>query len=138
MITIPLTEPVSPRYIYVNQKNNQVHLLMPIVSGTEIGLDNTCKSVYALQEFFDKSPRSEAGSALNELIKYQKSLEFDISLLINMPALREQKEERLHKLSTTLTSLIKIQNTTQLNTLSGVILKLPCIAKKTYAKYQSL
>lgn len=49
---LPIREPTAPRYIYINPKTNTVHLLMPIMSGTEIGLDNTCKSVYSLQEFF--------------------------------------------------------------------------------------
>ena len=52
---IPLTEPTYSRYIYINPKTNQLHLLMPIVSGETIGLDNTCKSVFALQEFFGKT-----------------------------------------------------------------------------------
>ena len=30
----PLTEPTTPRYLYINPLTNQVHVLMPIVSGT--------------------------------------------------------------------------------------------------------
>jgi hypothetical protein len=48
----PLTEPSAPRYIYINPETNMVHVLMPVVSGVQIGLDNTCKSVASLQEFF--------------------------------------------------------------------------------------
>ena len=69
---IPLTEPTSPRYIYVNPTNNLVHLMMPVVSGTDIGLDNTCKSVYALQEFFGKSERRQQVTVLNELTHYKE------------------------------------------------------------------
>jgi hypothetical protein len=62
---IPYTEPTAPRYIYVNPTNNKVHLLMPVVSGSEIGLDNTCKSVFAVQEFFGKSQDVHQRAALN-------------------------------------------------------------------------
>ena len=44
-------EPIAPRHIYINPETNRVHLMMPVIGGTTIGLDNTCKSVYALQEF---------------------------------------------------------------------------------------
>lgn len=52
---ITLAEPVSPRYIYINPKTNKVHLMLPVVSGTSIGLDNTCKAVHSLQEFWEKA-----------------------------------------------------------------------------------
>ena len=41
---IPLTEPTAPRYIYINPLTNRVHLMLPVVSGTGIGLDNPKKS----------------------------------------------------------------------------------------------
>ena len=47
---LPLKEPVFAKYLYVSP-DNVVHVLMPVVSGTTIGLDNTCKAVFALQEF---------------------------------------------------------------------------------------
>lgn len=50
---IPLTEPTAPRYITINQETNQVHLMVPVVSGQEISTDNTCKATVALREFFD-------------------------------------------------------------------------------------
>ena len=49
-VTLALTEPKFGRYIYLDPKTNRIHLLLPIVSGPEgIGLDNTCKAVYAVQ-----------------------------------------------------------------------------------------
>ena len=68
---IPLTEPTAPRYIYVNLSTNTVHLLMPLVSGMDIGLDNTCKSVFAVQEFFGKSGDVHQRAVLDELLAYQ-------------------------------------------------------------------
>ena len=95
---IPLTEPTAPRYIYVNPKTNVVHLLLPVVSGTDIGLDNTCKSVFAVQEFFGKSADVHQRAALDELMAYQGALEFDISLLDNALQLKQQKQERLQQI----------------------------------------
>ncbi|MFI4963109.1 MAG: hypothetical protein ACHP6H_04545 [Legionellales bacterium] len=92
---IPLTEPTSPRYIYVNPKTNAVHLLMPLVSGTEIGLDNTCKSVFAVQEFFGKSRDVHQRAALDELSAYQTALELDIRLIDKNSSLKAQKQNRL-------------------------------------------
>lgn len=81
MIEFPLTEPTSPRYVLINEKTNRVFVLMPIVSGTQIGLDNTCKSVFALQEFFGKSRDVHQRAVLDELKAYQSCLEFDMRLI---------------------------------------------------------
>ena len=58
--------------------------MMPVVSvsvgETGISLDNTCKSVYALQEFFGNSQRPQQVTVQNELLHYKTALEFDISL----------------------------------------------------------
>ena len=95
---IPLTEPTAPRYIYVNPKTNQLHLLMPLVSGTDIGLDNTCKSVFAVQEFFGKSREVHQRAVLDELTAYQTALELDISLLENNAELKAPKQQRLKQI----------------------------------------
>lgn len=95
---IPLTEPTAPRYIYVNPKTNQLHLLMPLVSGTDIGLDNTCKSVFAVQEFFGKSREVHQRAVLDELTNYQTALELDISLLENNAELKAPKQQRLKQI----------------------------------------
>lgn len=44
-------EPINPRYLRVNPETNLIHILPPVVGGTRIGTDNTCKSVYALASF---------------------------------------------------------------------------------------
>ncbi len=44
-----------------------MHLMMPIVSGTSIGLDNTCKAVMSVQEFFGRGSHAEQITALKEL-----------------------------------------------------------------------
>jgi SidC N-terminal domain len=80
-------EPVSPRYIHINSKTNQVHLLVPVVGGQEISTDNTCKATVALKEFFD-------GGALTELTVYKDALTYDIALLEEGNSLRVAKEAR--------------------------------------------
>ncbi len=85
MPTIPLTEPMSARYIYINPETNQVHLLVPIVQGQEISTDNTCKSTEALKDF--------EKSVLNELNKYKSAVEFDLQLLEASSLQKESKEE---------------------------------------------
>ena len=85
---IPLTEPTAPRYITINQETNQVHLMVPVVSGQDISTDNTCKATVALRAFFD-------GGALRELTAYKNALAFDIVLLgVDNPQ-RVAKEARL-------------------------------------------
>ena len=53
MMRLPLTEPIFPRYIYINPATNIVHLMVPIIGGQEISTDNTCKATAVLKEFFD-------------------------------------------------------------------------------------
>ncbi len=85
---IPLSEPVSPRYIHINPITNKVHLMVPAVGGQEISTDNTCKATVALREFFD-------GGALQEVTAYKEALAFDIGLLEAGDAKRAGKEARL-------------------------------------------
>ena len=92
---LPIKEPTAPKYLYINPKTNTVHLLMPIMSGTEIGLDNTCKSVYSLQEFFGLAGADKERSALGVLTDYKAVLEFDLKY---MPA-SAAKTAKAHRLS---------------------------------------
>ncbi len=105
---LPIKEPTAPRYIYVNPKTNTVHLLMPIMSGTEIGLDNTCKSVYSLQEFFGLAGADKERSALGVLTHYKALLEFGLKY---MPASAEKtaKAHRLSQIDTYLDILKQLQ-----------------------------
>lgn len=105
---LKLKEPISPRYIYVNPETNTVHLLMPIMSGTEIGLDNTCKSVYSLQEFFGLAGANKQSDALGVLRRYKEALEFDLKYL---PESKEKalKDERLKQIETYLIIMNKVK-----------------------------
>ena len=115
----PLTEPTAPRYIYINPSNNQVHLMLPVVSGTGIGLDNTCKSVSALQEFFGKSSNPKQITALNELIHYKQALVFDLSLLSGDSPLKQPKEERLQQINDYIAAIEALKNNRELDSLNG-------------------
>ena len=75
MWKIPLQEPLSPRYIYINPETNQVHLFVPLVQGQEISTDNTCQSTKALGEFKD--------TVFKELSTYKTALEYDLRFLEN-------------------------------------------------------
>src|ERR1044072_714359 len=100
---IPFSEPVSPRYIHINHKTNQVHLLVPLVGGQEISTDNTCRSRWVVNNFF-------GGGALHELERYKKALKYDIQLLENGNAKREQKEDRLAQINAYIKSIQLMQN----------------------------
>lgn len=93
---IQCIEPIAPKHIYIDPVSNRVHLLMPIVSGQQIGMDNTCKSVFALQEYFGrKRTQDKKNSALDELVAYQEALEFDLHLLNTESQTDEVTEERV-------------------------------------------
>lgn len=136
---IPLTEPTAPRYIYINPVTNRVHLLLPVVSGTTIGLDNTCKGVSSSQEFFGKSSSSKQITALNELIHYKQALDVDLSLLsVDSPLKRAQpKEERLQQINDYIAAIITLQNNPELNTLSGEHPAYPASLKTVMQEEQS-
>ncbi|MDR3501810.1 MAG: hypothetical protein P4L79_04430 [Legionella sp.] len=100
---IPLTEPVSPRYIYINPDTNQVHLLVPIVGGEEISTDNTCKAITVLREFFD-------GGALHELITYKSALLFDLILLGEGNPAQATKKARLEQIEFYIAAISAMRN----------------------------
>ena len=110
---LPLKEVIAPRYLYINPKTNVVHLLMPIMSGTEIGLDNTCKSVYSLQEFFGLLDANKQNVAFRVLEDYKEALEFDIKYL---PDSQEKalKEQRLLQINRYLSLLHRVQQEKQI------------------------
>ncbi|MDP1604205.1 MAG: SidC [Legionella sp.] len=116
---LPLKEPLSARYLYLSPENI-VHIFMPIVSGTNIGLDNTCKAVYALQEFFDKGNNSNKKASLKaELLAYKEAVESDISILEPDSALTQQKEERLAQIEAYLKVLGVVEQHEELNCLNS-------------------
>ena len=138
---IPLTEPTCSRYVYINPKTNQVHLLMPIVSGTEIGLDNTCKSGFALQEFFGKTQNVNQRAVRDELIAYQNALEFDIGLLDDKD-IKAKKEERLLQIQQYIEAIDVLLKSDGLNSLNLVSPEYPsdlqAIMKKDNANLHSM
>lgn len=111
-------EPIAARYIYVNPETNHVHLMMPVVGGTNIGVDNTCKSVYALQEFWGKSYQQKNNSILDELYDYQRKLEFDIDLIPVENTLKQQKKERLEQIKSYIDVVENIQKSAEIDALS--------------------
>jgi hypothetical protein len=116
---LPLKEPLYARYLYLSPENI-LHIFMPIVSGTTIGLDNTCKAVYALQEFFDKGHNANEKTSLKtELLAYKEALITDISLLeaLSLPSL--QKKERLSQVDAYLKVLKLVETHPELNCLNS-------------------
>ena len=63
---ISLQEPFFAKYLSIDT-DNTVHVFMPVVSGTEIGLDKTCKAVYSLQEFFGKGGNSNKKATIHAI-----------------------------------------------------------------------
>ena len=116
---IPLTEPSDPRYVFVNPRNNLVHLMLPIVSGTSIGLDNTCKAVVSLQEFLGVGFDPKQITALNELAQYKNALEFDLSLIVEETQLKQEKRERLEQITHYIDTLKSLAGNRVLDTLNG-------------------
>ena len=110
---LPFQELTMSRYIYINPETNTVHLLMPIMSGSEIGRDNTCKSVYSLQEFFGLAGANKQSAAIGVLTDYKAALEFDLKY---MPVSEEKtrKTHRLSQINTYLEILNQIQDDTRI------------------------
>jgi hypothetical protein len=113
-LKMKLSEPTSSRYLYVNPKNNHVHVLMPLVSGMDIGLDNTCKSALALQEFFGKNSDhpSENQGVLQALNNYKEALMSDLRDLStsgDYAELIRQKIDRLKQVERYINALSTIQ-----------------------------
>lgn len=102
-MSISFKEPVTARYIYINQETNLVHLIVPIVGGDEISTDNTCKANLAIREFFT------GGAAHRALHAYKAALEYDISLLKLGNKMRILKEERLNQINLYIESLPRMQ-----------------------------
>lgn len=119
MIELPLREPRNPQYLYIGPENT-LHVFMPIVGGTSIGTDNTCKAVYSLQAFFGKGSNSNLKTTLkSELLAYQEALEYDLSLLEALTPLAKQKQERLMQIKAYLEVLRHLEQHEELNCLNS-------------------
>ena len=117
MFVLPLRELRNPRYLHIGP-DNILHVFMPIVGGTSIGTDNTCKAVHSLQEFFGKGSNSNLKKTLKgELLAYQETLEYDLSLLEAQMPLAQQKQERLMQIKAYLEVLGHLEQHKELNCL---------------------
>jgi len=121
-ISVPLAEPKTVDYIFIDE-NNRVHILLPVVGGDTIGLDNTCKTVIELQTFFygQKELKDKEGaitqhrrpSALEVFAEYIKKIEQDINLLSKLgiyEKLLEEKKQRLEQMKQYVSLLSKVQD----------------------------
>ncbi len=109
-ISSVFSEPKTADFIYIDSQN-KVHLLLPIVGGNTIGLDNTCKTTMEIRCFFYGQPelrnskneiiQEKRLSALEVLADYQNKLEQDIKLLEKLdsfPQLKAEKKQRLKQI----------------------------------------
>lgn len=104
---IKFKEPERCDYLYIDA-NNKVHLLMPIVGGEEIGLDNTCQMTVELKTFFfgNSYNGKEKYSAELQLTEYKKQLLEDINAINSQKGisryaysdLLKEKKERLKQI----------------------------------------
>ncbi|MFI4962245.1 MAG: SidC, partial [Legionellales bacterium] len=116
---LPLKERSLAKYLYISPENT-VHVFMPIVSGTDIGLDNTCRAVYSLQEFWNKGSNSNKKTSIKgELLEYKADLESDLSLLGAGTPLARQKQERLIQINAYLKVTTHLEQHKELNCLNG-------------------
>jgi hypothetical protein len=122
---IPFTEPTAPRHIYLNPVTNRLHVLLPVVSGSQIGLDNTCKSVFVLQEFFGKSRDVNQRAVLDELTAYQNALTFDMSLMAEHSELKIKKQERMEQIERYIDVLNTVLRSNVLDSLNQVFPEYP-------------
>lgn len=114
-ITLTLLEPKSVDYVYIDA-DNQVHVLLPLVTGETIGLDNTCKTQFELERFFglktDASRQGPPNSAKEILVNYKKALEHDIAVLTPIDpqgSLISTKRVRLNQITSYITLLQAIE-----------------------------
>ncbi|HAT1659425.1 TPA: protein SdcA [Legionella pneumophila] len=104
---IKFKEPERCDYLYIDE-NNKVHILLPIVGGDEIGLDNTCQTAVELITFFYGSAHSGETkySAEHQLSEYKRQLEEDIKAINSQKKisphayddLLKEKKERLQQI----------------------------------------
>jgi hypothetical protein len=135
---ITLTEPISPRYLWVNPATNHLHILMPVVGGVEIGTDNTCKALFSLQEFFfgnaDDVPQR---TVRDELHAYQKALKFDLNILGDHDTIKSQKIARLQQIEHYINALETLLRTDTLNSLSRYLPEYPALLKERITRKDS-
>lgn len=74
-------EPTSANHILIDRAGN-FHVILPIVSGCTIGMDNTCQSTRALQDFFIENLRGRRNKSIFSILSaYKCALIADLELL---------------------------------------------------------
>ena len=82
-------------YKYLSVKNNRLKVMVPFVSGQNIGLENTCQSLYALKSFF--FPLREGSETIfSSLTRFKKDIVAKI--FCSQSELSSQELARLIKL----------------------------------------
>ena len=105
-------EPKTAEYLYID-RDNRVHLMMPVVGGDTIGIDNTCQTMKEIQVFFYGSRDPLMPSAPTVLETYQTALKKDISFLMasgKMPDLLATKRHRLQQIEGYIAMLSDVSN----------------------------
>ncbi len=91
-VSVSFREKPQYDYIYVNPEKNTVHVLMPLMSGETIGLDNTCRALSEFNQFWGGV--GEPGAAEKIVISYLIDLEADLVLIEKMLSLEKSGEAR--------------------------------------------
>ena len=121
------------RYLLVTPDTKELLVLCPIVGGTFIGTDNTCKSVKEMQTFFAKEHDSEEkrNSCVHYLSRYIEALQMDEDILSKLrplftgledaahSALLQSKGQRREQAGKFKAALQRVQRDPELNVLSG-------------------
>ena len=120
------------RYFLVTPDSHELLVLCPIVGGTFIGTDNTCKSVKEMQTFFAKEHNAEEkrDSCAHRLDRYIEAIQMDEEILhmlrplFSLPddahaALLAAKVQRREQAGKFKAALLRMQADSALDVLSG-------------------
>ena len=120
MPTVNLREKSRYDYVFIDD-NNEIHLMLPLVGGDTIGLDNTCQALSEINTFFERDGAGDLNkkSAWHVLNRYKMDIEFDLDVLskkttLEAPELRAQKTDRLQQINVYLSKLTIIAQSSQL------------------------
>jgi hypothetical protein len=95
-------EPTSVDYLFIDSMN-RVHLLVPLIGGETIALDNTCKTGFELERFLHGvvDGKKTSASAVEILKEYNVALQHDIDILktMNKPSILRKKLERQRQIN---------------------------------------
>lgn len=70
-MSISMYEPTSFDYLFFDE-NNDLHVFLPVVGGSKIGIDNTCQTHLELHKFFGLGGHK---SAIEKFSEYKSFLE---------------------------------------------------------------